>query len=78
MSLATKCDCGRSGSYCTSKDCPKMIRTLDTFFIENSCTNEERNQVKAFLFVLRHPNINWDAVENLIKKYEAIIFNPAK
>lgn len=75
MTLATKCTCGKSGFYCAGhKDCPKAVKSLDTFLIENNCTEVERNQVKAFLFILRNPDINMDALMNVIKKYELIIF----
>lgn len=77
MSIATKCVCGQTNGFCMQlPDCPhNKNRSLEALFIAEQCTDLERNQLKAFLFVLRNPNINWDAMNNLIKKYESIIIN---
>lgn len=75
MSIATMCNCGATRGICMQlPTCPhNQGQSLQTFFIENNCTDDERNKIKAFLFVLRHPNLNWDALENIIKKYEDIL-----
>jgi len=77
MSIAPKCICELNSGFCIGGPACKMPgKSLQDFFIENNCTDNERNQLKAFLFVLRHPNINWDALENVIKKYQSIILIP--
>lgn len=49
-------------------------RSILNVFVENKCTEQEQNQLRAFLFVMRNPRINFHTLESIIKKYEDILF----
>jgi hypothetical protein len=76
MSIATKCVCGRSISgICLGsiKGCSLIVRDLNNLFTVNDCTEEEKIKLKAFLFAIRHKDIDLVVLERIIKKYSHIL-----
>ena len=76
MSIAAKCTCDKlPGGYCIGgKGCrwEKGI-SLEDFFIKNECTSDEQNQLKAVLFAIRHKEIDFEMLGNIIKKYSHLL-----
>ncbi len=75
MSIAAKCTCGKSISFCIGGEGCRWEKgvTLNEFFDKNDCTPDERKKLKAFLFAMRHNEIDFFMLENIVKKYSHLL-----
>jgi len=76
MTIAAKCECGKSPYYCVGGEgCRWSEKSLNQFFVENNCTEDEQNQLRMFLFLIRNKNVNFSVLEGIIRKYSDILMH---
>lgn len=63
--------------WCTGIDgCRNIIRdarSIMQFFSVHQCTEEEQKRLKAFLFAMRHNDIDFEMLEKIVKKYSHLL-----
>lgn len=76
MSLAAKCICGKSAYYCNgNEECVNKVNiSFQQFVSKNNCTDEEVKQLRAFLFALRHNDVDVIFLERIIAKYQDLLY----
>ena len=75
MPIAAKCTCGKSPYYCIGGEGCRWEKgiSLEEFFVKNDCTDDERKKLKAVLFAIRHSEIDFQMLENIVKKYSHLL-----